>query len=294
MYTEKELAKLIEDVEREFTAHLAKAEEDFKLAKSDESTTAAADAAPLAKAEDEKKPEEKKEEPKAEEKKEEKPAEEAPKAEEGEKAPEAKEESKEAPPAEDKKEAPADEAKAPEAPAAEGDDHGYDDEDMEHMHQMYSSMSHGELKAHHDAVRKALDAKGAAQQAEAPAPAMTKSETEVSVEVKSEETDLLKSEIAAKDAKIEELKKTLDGVTEILTKMSKRSAPVGKAITSLDVVAKSENVQAEAKTFTKSEITQILTKKAADPTLTKSDRDAINAYYGTGQVSIEKISHLLK
>lgn len=286
-YTEKELAKLIDDVEKEFTAHLAKAEEDFKLAKSDESAAAPS----LAKAEEEKKPEEKKEEPKAEEKKEEKPAEE--------KAPEAKEapaaEAKEAPDAEEKKEAPAKEAKAPEAPA-EGEDHGYDDEDMEHMHQMYSSMSHGELKAHHDAVRKALDAKGMEKGGETPAeaPAMAKTETETSVEVKPEETQLLKSEIAAKDAKIDELKKTLDGVSEILTRLTKRSAPAGKAITSLDVVAKSESAETEVKTFTKSEITSILSKKAADPTLTKSDRDAINAYYGSNQVSIEKISHLLK
>ena len=36
MYTEKELSSLIDDVTKEFTSHLAKAEESFKLAKSEE------------------------------------------------------------------------------------------------------------------------------------------------------------------------------------------------------------------------------------------------------------------
>lgn len=38
------------------------------------------------------------------------------------------------------------------------DSHDYDDEDMKHMHEMYGSMSKGELKAHHDAVKRCLDA----------------------------------------------------------------------------------------------------------------------------------------
>jgi|SRR5581483_8529059 len=159
MYTETQLSKLIEDVEKEFTAHLAKAEEGFKvsLAKSEEAN---ANSEPLAKAEEgEKKP----------------PTEKKPEAKEG------KEEGKEAPshdgkeaaPAPAEGEKPAEGAPAPEAkegapapaegapaPAQGGDQCDYDAEDLEHMSKMYMSMSKGELLAHHDAVRKALDTKG--------------------------------------------------------------------------------------------------------------------------------------
>jgi len=139
-YTETELAKLIETVESEFTAHLTKAE---ALAKSED--------APPKK---EEKPEDKKPEAEA------KPAAEG-------KAPEAA--PAEAKPAPEAAAAPA--AAAP-AAAAPAEDHGYDPEDMQHMDQMYSSMSPAELKAHHDSIRKCLDAKGGAQAAPAaPAPA---------------------------------------------------------------------------------------------------------------------------
>ncbi len=301
-YTEKELNKLIEDVEKEFTTHLAKAEEAFnasKLAKSEEESAAPVvdGTETLAKAEDDKpadKPkdkEEKKEEPKSEEKP-------APEAKEGEAAKPAAEA-----PAQEGEAAPAEGQEA--APAAD-EGHGYDAEDLEHMIKMYSSMSKAELKAHHDAIKQCLDAACATEEApaapEAPAAApMAKSEetsVEVKVEAKAEEkpaqeVELLKSEISAKSAKVEELQKNLDVVTEFLTKLfAKKPAPAGKAITNLDAIQKSES-GVEDKTLTKSEITTILAKKAADPSLTKSDREAINAYYLNG-ASIDKISHLLK
>jgi hypothetical protein len=74
--------------------------------------------------------------------------------------------------------------------------------------------------------------------------------------------------------------------------VEKKVAPQGKAITSLDVVAKSEGGQ-EEKTLSKGEIDTILSKKSQDPKLEKSDRDAINAFYLNG-ASINSISHLLK
>jgi hypothetical protein len=139
-YTETELAKLIETVESEFTAHLSKAE---ALAKSE--------GEPPKK---EAKPEEKK------------PEAEAKPAAEGAKPPEAAPAAPEAKPAAEGA-AP---AAAPAAPgAAPAADHGYDEEDMQHMDQMYASMSEPELKAHHDSIRKCLDAKGGAAQAAAPA-----------------------------------------------------------------------------------------------------------------------------
>jgi hypothetical protein len=303
-YTEKELSKLISDLETEFTTHLAKAE------------FSAAQPASLAKAEDEK-PAEKKDEskdesaaeskPEAKESKEEKPkdapaAEAATEAKEGEAAPAA----------------PA--AEAPAAPAA-ADASGYDAEDIAHMDQMYMSMSKAELLAHHDSCVRALDAIGAehthaqapaaaapaAPAAEAQAPAaeidkcgdMSMSKSETNVEVKPEdvikpnaELELAKSEAAAAKAKVEELQKNFAGVQEFLTQLVKK-VPQGKAITSLEQVTKSESVGGEEKQLSKSEITEKLMKKAAEPTLSKTDRDAINAFY-LNQANFNTISHLLK
>lgn len=293
-YTETELAQLIEKVEKAFTADIAKAE-DLKaaeLAKSEEASDSVAQPTKtLAKGEEAEGKEEKKDE-KAEEHKEESKE-------------EPKEESKEAP-----KEAAAEESKEESEEAhkeesaehkADDEDHsGYDDEDMEQMHKMYRSMSKGELKAHHDSVRKALDGHNMDKCGDI---TMSKSEENTSVEVTPEvtepkvenkEMELLKAEVEASKAKAESLQKNLDAVTEFLTKFVKKSVPQGKAITSLDVVHKSEESnEGEDITLSKGEITAILKTKSADPTLAKSDRDAINAYYLNG-ASINTISHLLK
>jgi hypothetical protein len=271
-YTQTELAKLIETVETEFSGYLAKSE------------VVNSSAAPLVKAEDakpekkdEKSPEKKdakpesKEEGKAPEHKEEGKAPEA-----DAKAPEHKEEGKEA--------APAPEANA-EGKQEAGQEHGYDDEDMEHMHNMYASMSEGERKAHHDAIMKCAQANQAPAAPQGEGQAMAKSETATT------ETTLLKSELEATKAANEQLKKNLDGIQEFLTKLVKKT-PQGKAITSLDVITKSEGTQ-EDKQMTKSEINSILAKKSADPTLTKSDREAINAFY-LNDANFNTISHLLK
>jgi len=336
-YTEKELSRLIEDVEKEFTAHLAKAESDF-LAKSEDG----AKKSPF-----EKKPEEKKPEGEA------KPA-------EGDKKPEG-----EAKPAEgDKKPgeaaaAPA-EGAAPAAPAAaaaapaQGAGHDYDQEDMDHMKKMYMSMSEHELKAHHDCIASLAKCGDVSQAGAAPAgalgqkspdnnaqPAVQKSEVSdenptlnskptdkgapaevkrenggkieaaaphnalgakspaskvegVQMEKSESEVALLKSEVEAQKVKAEGLQKSLDAVSAFLTKLvEKKVAPAGKAITSLEVIAKSEGGNDEGKTFTKSEIDATLSKRTLDPKLEKSDRDLINAYYLSG-ASINSISHLLK
>lgn len=291
-YTEIELKELIKAVETEFSAHLAKAE-------------VSAQPAPLAKAEDEKKdekPSESKEESKADSKEEPK-EEKAPEAEGKEEAPAAEAKEGEAPA---KEEAPAAEAKeAAPAPAAD-EASGYDAEDIAHMDAMYMSMSKAELLAHHDSCVRALDAIGAehthaapaAPAAEAPAaPAAPAAEIDKCGDMsmaKSEanpELELAKSEAAAEKAKAEQLQKSLDTVTEFLTKLVKK-VPQGKAITQYEQVAKSEGSEGE-KQLSKSEITQILSKKAADPSLSKTDRDAINAYY-LNQSKVETISHLLK
>jgi hypothetical protein len=325
-YTEKELAKLIEDVEKEFTAHLSKSEESFKLAKSEDGE---------AKPKDKKKDEKSKDEGQEEEK-------------------------------------PAAEAKPEGEAEAHGDEgHDYDDEDMEHMHKMYRSMSKGELKAHHDAIMKCIEPGDAPHGAEGPVSGASKEQDEIAKgglspeqikaklkkadgcggEISSNEPkgspgakspaskdqknldDLEKVETgkieanapkgspgsqspASKDQKNlsnmeksmektevtevqllksenESLKKNFEAVTEFLTKLVKKTAPAGKAITSLDVVAKSEGNR-EEQSLTKSEINAILLRKSSDPSLQKSDREAINSYYLSGQANINSISHLLK
>lgn len=247
-YTEKELAKLIEDVTEAFTADLAKAEEELNASKSEvlEETSVQPVLVEevLVKAE-----------------------------EESEQKEEAKEDSEES--------------------------CDYDDEDIEEMHKMYSSMSKAELAAHHGSVQKALEHHGLAKSGEN----MQKSEETVAaveitpavVESKPEqnsEMELLKSEVEAQKAKNEELKKNLDVVTEFLSKLNRKIAPPAKAITSLDVIAKSEATE-ETKELTKSDVKAVLAKKVYDPTLSKSDREAINAFY-LNDANIDSVRHLLK
>lgn len=106
------------------------------------------------------------------------------------------------------------------------------------------------------------------------------------------EIELLKSEFQASKAKNEELKKNFEAVSEFLTKLVKKTVPQGKAIYSMDeVVAKSESSKEQLELSTK-EITAILTKKTADATLAKSERELINAYYNGA--SLNSIAHLLK
>lgn len=305
-YTEIEVSNLIDQVTKEFSVYLAKAEV----------TGSAAVDGSLAKSEDA----EKKDKPA--EKADEAPAksDEAPAAEGKEEAPAADAKAPaaegEAPPAAAEGEAPAAEGAAPAAPAAPGaESHDYDDEDMAAMVQMYQEMSRPELKAHHDAIKACLDAQAGAPAPDAAAPAaaapaapaapeaapaapeaFAKSEDGIDVSKfaeASKEVEILKSEVSAKETKITELQKNLDTVTEILTRMVKKSAPAAKAVTKLEAIAKSE-VGTEDKVLSKSEITSILTKKTQEPTLSKTDRDAINAYYAAGQVGTTGISHLLK
>jgi hypothetical protein len=271
-YTEKDVASLIAQVEEAFTAQLAKAE-DLSLAKS----------------EDAPKEHEEKEEHK------EKPEHEAHDAKE--EKPEAHEEKHDAKPEHEEK--PAQEEHHGE------EAHDYDQEDMEHMEKMYRSMSKGELAAHHGCIQKCMG-KSEAKPAE-----MSKNEAEgyknggeISASApkdvpgakseasdahgdkmeksENQEVELLKSELAAEKAAKDDLKKNYEAVQEFLTKLVKKTAPQGKAITSLDVVAKSEAAVEEKK----------LNK--ADQTLKKSDRDAITSYYLNGQVNVNSISHLLK
>lgn len=265
-YTESQLTKLIEDVEKEFTAHLTKAE-DTSLPS-------------LVKAEDGKKPEK-------------------PEEEKTEKKPEVEAKPEGSKP--DVEAKPEGEAKPGEAPPAEGG-HDYDDEDMTHLKKMYMSMSKAELRLHHDAIAEIAKC-GEMNMAEGQQePLMTKSEEKLVIEVKPEtiqvnpESTMLKAELAVANEKLATLQKNFDAVQTFLTKLvEKKSAPAAKAITNLDVVTKETGASAgEEKTLNKGEIDAILNKKSQDPTLKKSDRDSINDYYLNSNYDVKGISHLLK
>lgn len=184
----------------------------------------------------------------------------------------------------------------------------YSEEAMDILDKMYASMSKEELLVHHHSCVKALDSMG--EEHKHPSESIEKC-GEVTM-MKSESKDqsgaeliLAKSEIAATKskldlakkeatdakAKVEELQKTLHGVQEILTLMVKK-VPQGKAITSMEQIAKSESKKVDITKLSKSEITQILYKKASDPTLSVSDRKAIDEYY-LKKANLNTISHLL-
>lgn len=320
MYTEQELNSLIKSVEKEFATHLAKAGESLKLAKSedgppkDESKEKdEAKAGSESKGEPDKKMESEKPEDKGVS---DQHQQDDSKDDKGQPM-----ESKEARTEEDGKE----NAQPSDDPHGEAMDHGYDDEDMQHMHSMYSSMSKPELKAHHDTIRKCMDSHGLAKcedgmakaemvdgakdaegyrpnggpsdgeaaKEKTPAPsgdqALEKSEKNMVVEV-APEIALLKSELEASKAKSDEQKKNLEAVEAFLKKFVEKTAPAGKAITSLDIIAKTEDANKE-KPLTKSEIDAKLLAKAKDVSLSKSDRDAINSFYFNKNV--ETVRHLL-
>jgi hypothetical protein len=327
-YTSEQLNSLIADVEKEFSAHLAKAEESFKLAKNENDQPDQKKVNGMA---DDKKNSAKDEKTSASENKDGGKADDSRNAaadqkQEGGDAKKEASQDKSGKPIEGEKAADmgAKDQNQQEAGAhpAQGEDHGYDDEDMQHMHGMYSSMSRGELKAHHDCIRKCMDGQGlakcedgvaksetgdAAKDAEGYRPnggptdgeaakaktpassgaqAMTKSEKDIVIE----EVSLLKSELEAAKAKSEEHKKNLDAVESFLKKFVEKTAPAGKAITSLDTIAKTESAR-DVKPLSKSEIDAKLLAKAKDPTLAKSDRDAINSYCVSK--NIERVRHLL-
>lgn len=183
------------------------------------------------------------------------------------------------------------------------DGHGYSDEDLEEMHKMYSSMSPAEHKVHHESLQRAMGITGeSTEEEDKDKKHEDKKDDEKDIEKcgesmkmseKNPSEDLLKSEVELLKKELEAQKKNFDGVLAAMTTfVSKKSAPARKAITEIEYVKKSETPKESEKNLTKSEITAILNKKAQDGSLSKSDREAINAFYMNG-ASLEKVKHLL-
>jgi hypothetical protein len=173
------------------------------------------------------------------------------------------------------------------------DKHDYDDEDMEEMHKMYSSMGKAERQLHKSAIEKCGDMMVAKSEEVTKEEPLTKSEDAQSLKKAEEEISLAKKELDGVKEENEKLKKNLEEVVSAMNGFLSKKGPQRKAITSIEYVKKSEIENTpEAKVLTKSEITAILNRKAADPSLSKSDREAIKTYYLKG-ASLEVVKHLL-
>jgi hypothetical protein len=105
------------------------------------------------------------------------------------------------------------------------------------------------------------------------------------------ETATLKSEVAAQFAALEARHERLISVVQELVEK-----PMRKAITGLDIgsfVGKPVGVgPTPAESLTKAEVTKRLMAKVSDPSLSKSDRELVNAFYDR-QVGLTQIAHLL-
>jgi hypothetical protein len=105
------------------------------------------------------------------------------------------------------------------------------------------------------------------------------------------ELNLIKSERDAKAKEITDLKKSVEMLTDAMTKVF--AQPVRRAITSKDVGALSKAEKpVSLGDLSKAEITRKLTVAAHNPSLKKSDRDLINNYY-KGNVKVDALAHLL-
>jgi hypothetical protein len=178
---------------------------------------------------------------------------------------------------------------------SESDDDGYSDEDREEMQKMYDSMSKAEHRSHLKALKSSMSKCWKSEDIEKCWSDTGSMEKCGDIEIAKSETEaeavsLSKAEVESLKQENEELKKNLNTLVERLNSHFTSRAPKQKAITSLEFIAKSEEPVAE---LSKSEVTAILTKKARTSSLSKSDRETINQYYG-GVIGIEKIQHLLK
>lgn len=167
----------------------------------------------------------------------------------------------------------------------------YDAEDMAEMEKMYKSMPKTEAEVHYKTLKKAMFGDSATEVE------VKKSEVKADEKVV-EEVKLLKSENESVKAENDELKKSLEKLTQIVAKVfaPKAGAPKQKAITSMEVVKKSEEeTKVEAKDFSKisrDEINKSLTAKIRSGKIEKNDKDAINNFI-INNGSIELIKHLL-
>lgn len=173
----------------------------------------------------------------------------------------------------------------------------YDEDDIQEMNQMYSSMNKAEQAAHYAAIKKSLFG----ESEEDAGTDLNKSETEDKEVLLKAEFDSVKGDLEASKKENEELKKNLETLTSIVSKIVKK-APARKAVTQLggiQVIKKSEEPvvenedEVDVSKLSKAEINKILSKKIRDGEIKKTeDKEKINMYCH-GQIKVDKIKHLL-
>ena len=179
---------------------------------------------------------------------------------------------------------------------AKNEEFSYDEEDINEMNEMYSSMNKSEKEAHYSAIKSTLFGDED----------LNKSE-EINIEVENEENTLLKSEIETVKGNLEvsnkenaDLKKSIETLTEIVSKIVKK-APSRKAVTQLgniQVMKKTEELVGDKKDLefaklSKSEINKILTSKIRSGEIKKTeDKNNINKFC-YGEINLDKIKYLL-
>lgn len=182
--------------------------------------------------------------------------------------------------------------------AAEGtleksEDFDYDETDISEMNEMYSSMSKSEKEAHYSAIKSTLFSEGSDTE-------IKKSEESSEVIAKSE-VDNIKVDLKKSEEANAELKKNIETLTGIVSKIVKR-APARKAVTQvggIEYIKKSEETvekdesKVDFDSLSKKEINGILTKKLRAGEITKNeDKENINKFC-YGQINLEKIKYLL-
>ena len=160
----------------------------------------------------------------------------------------------------------------------------YDEEDLEEMNKLYAGMSKSEQEIHYKSLKKIFF--GDMEKSEE---TLEKSEPKEEVVAKSEFDSIVEER--------DELKKTIESLTQAVKDFNKLRAPKQKAITQIQYLKKSEEKVEEDKTdyskLSKGEINKILTAKIRSGEIKKSqDREAINAFC-LDNTSIETIKHLL-
>lgn len=202
------------------------------------------------------------------------------------------------------------------------------EEDYETIEELYASMEKGEMEAHYNAMKEVMFGKSEEEMAKAkkrdhaegdPAEkewenkaSQTEGYEDLSPHGKKQKAKEMQAK-AAKEAGFgksednvevemlksenEELKKSyeeLNTLVEQLMNSTKKAAPAGKAITSSNYIAKSEETEQEEvdlSSLSKNEISSKL-KSLDYSKLEKSDRKAINEYY-LENGSVDKIKHLI-
>jgi len=166
----------------------------------------------------------------------------------------------------------------------------YDEEDIKEMNELYASMTKAEAEAHYKAIKSTLFKSEESEEGKD----LSKSEEK-------EEEKLLKSEVESVKKENEELKKNLETLTSIISKVVK-SAPKRKAVTQIgdiQYIKKSEDTSNEEEKkidyskLSKAEINKVLSSKIRSGEIKKSeDKENINKYC-FGELEFDSIKYLL-